>query len=122
MATVYSTLMTVENLVEVKPAVAEMVCERTKLLKWLLGKIKVREFDSNKQYASEILAILLQNSAANQRRVGQMNNVDVVLQSIAVFFMPHPVHCLLFKKCGGRVLGFNVSLVIEEVWVVASGI
>ena len=29
---------------------------------------------------------------------------------------------LLFKKCGGRVLGFNVSLVIEEVWVVGSGI
>ena len=37
MAAVYSTLMTVENLVEVKPTVAKMVCERTKLLKWLLG-------------------------------------------------------------------------------------
>ena len=29
--------------------------------------------------------------------------------------LPHPMHCLLFKKCGGRVLGFNVSLEIEEV-------
>ena len=56
MATVYSMLTTVENLVEVKPAMAEKVCERTKLLKWLLGS------------------------------------------------------------------GFNVSLVIERVWVVASGI
>ena len=65
MATVYSMLTTVENLVEVKPAVAKMVCERTKLLKWLPGKIKVREFDSNKQCTSEILAILLQNSATN---------------------------------------------------------
>ena len=37
MAAVYSMLTTVENLVEVKPAVAKMVCERTKLLKWLLG-------------------------------------------------------------------------------------
>ena len=27
-----------------------------------------------------------------------------------------------FKKCVGRVLGFNVSLVIEEVWLVASRI
>ncbi|KAL0017236.1 hypothetical protein SO802_004305 [Lithocarpus litseifolius] len=63
MAAVYSTLTTVENLVEVKLAMAEMVCERTKLWKWLLGKIKMREFDSNKQYASKILAILLQNSA-----------------------------------------------------------
>uniref|UniRef100_A0A2N9FGD6 Beta-catenin-like protein 1 N-terminal domain-containing protein n=1 Tax=Fagus sylvatica TaxID=28930 RepID=A0A2N9FGD6_FAGSY len=90
MAAVYSTLSTVENLVEVKPAVAEMVCERTKLLKWLLGKIKVREFDSNKQYASEILAILLQNSTANQRRVGQMNGVDVVLQAVAMYKSKDP--------------------------------
>ena len=37
MAAVYSMLTTVENLVEVKPTVAEMVCKRTKLLKWLLG-------------------------------------------------------------------------------------
>ena len=37
MAMVYSRLTTVENLVKVKPAVAEMVCERKKLLKWLLG-------------------------------------------------------------------------------------
>lgn len=85
MAAVYATLATIENLIEVKPAVAEMVCERTKLMRWLLGKIKVREFDSNKQYASEILAILLQNSVANQRRLGQMNGVDVVLQSVAMY-------------------------------------
>ncbi|KAL5983171.1 hypothetical protein ACLOJK_017254 [Asimina triloba] len=82
-AAIYNTLATIENMIEVKPAAAELVCERTKLLRWLLGKIKVREFDSNKQYASEILAILLQNSTANQKRVGQMNGVDVVLQAVA---------------------------------------
>ncbi|KAK6927797.1 Beta-catenin-like protein 1, N-terminal [Dillenia turbinata] len=82
---IYNTLATIENLIEVKPAVAEMVCERTKLLRWLLGKIKVREFDSNKQYASEILAILLQNSTANQKKLGQMNGVDVVLQAVAMY-------------------------------------
>ncbi|KAE8022175.1 hypothetical protein FH972_008000 [Carpinus fangiana] len=89
-AAVYSTLATVENLIEVKPAVAELVCERTKLLKWLLGRIKLREFDSNKQYASEILAILLQSSTANQRRVGQMNGVDVVLQAVAMYKSKDP--------------------------------
>lgn len=67
-AAVHSTLATIENLIEVKPAVAELVCEKTKLMRWLLGKIKVREFDGSKQYASEILAILLQNSTANQKR------------------------------------------------------
>ncbi|KAF5186105.1 Beta-catenin-like protein [Thalictrum thalictroides] len=85
MTAVYNTLATIENMIEVKPSVAELVCERTKLLRWLLGKIKVREFDSIKQYASEILAILLQNSSANQKRLGQMNGVDVVLQAVALY-------------------------------------
>ncbi|XP_031285718.1 beta-catenin-like protein 1 isoform X3 [Pistacia vera] len=90
MAAVYNTLATIENLIEVKPSVAELVCERTKLLRWLLGKIKVREFDSTKQYASEILAILLQNSTANQKRVGQMNGVDVLLQAVAMYKSKDP--------------------------------
>ncbi|KAK9117965.1 hypothetical protein Scep_016058 [Stephania cephalantha] len=85
MSAAYGTLATVENMVEVRPAVAELVCERTKLLRWMLGKIKAREFDSNKQYASELLAILLQNSAANQKRLGQINGVDVVLQAVAMY-------------------------------------
>ncbi|KAL6959708.1 hypothetical protein U1Q18_039861 [Sarracenia purpurea var. burkii] len=85
MAAVFSTLATIENLIEVKPAVAEMVCEKTKLMRWLLSKIKVRDFDGNKQYASEILAILLQNSTANQKRLGQINGVDVVLQAVAMY-------------------------------------
>ncbi|KAA8532267.1 hypothetical protein F0562_032300 [Nyssa sinensis] len=40
-ATVYNTLENIENLIEVKPSVVEMVCERTKLTRWLLGKIKI---------------------------------------------------------------------------------
>lgn len=84
-AAIYSTLSTIENMIEIKPSVAELVCERTKLMKWLVGKIKIREFDSNKQYASEILAILLQNSTVNQKRLGQMNGVDAVLQAVAMY-------------------------------------
>ncbi|CAI9110336.1 OLC1v1010342C1 [Oldenlandia corymbosa var. corymbosa] len=84
-AAIFSTLTTIENLVEIKPAVAELVCERTKLMKWLVSKIKSREFDSNKQYASEMLAILLQNSPVNQKRLGQMNGVDAVLQAVAMY-------------------------------------
>ncbi|XP_051139841.1 uncharacterized protein LOC127257452 [Andrographis paniculata] len=82
---IYNTLSTIENLIEVKPSVAELVCEKTKLLKWLQARIKIREFDSNKQYASEILAILLQNSNANQKKFGQMNGVDTLLQAVAMY-------------------------------------
>ncbi|WZZ30172.1 hypothetical protein YC2023_013573 [Brassica napus] len=84
-AAIYATLTVIENLVEVKPSVAEMVCERTKLLRWLVLKIKVRDFEGIKQYASEILAILLQNSTANQKRLGQMNGVDAVLEGVAMY-------------------------------------
>ncbi|KAK1322134.1 hypothetical protein QJS10_CPA03g02524 [Acorus calamus] len=84
-AAVHAALATIENMVEVKPAVAEIVCERTRLLKWILGRIKVKEFDGNKQYASEILAILLQGSPANQKRLGAMNGVDVMLQAVAMY-------------------------------------
>lgn len=87
---VYNTLATIENMIEVKPTVAELVCERTKLLRFLLGRIKPREFDSNKQYATEILAILLQNSSANQRRLGGMNGVDAVLQAVALYKSKDP--------------------------------
>ncbi|CAK9169814.1 unnamed protein product [Ilex paraguariensis] len=90
LAAVYNTLATIENLIEVKPAVAEMVCEKTKLMRWLLGKIKAREFDGNKQYASEILAILLQSSSANQKRLGQVNGVDVILQAVAMYKSKDP--------------------------------
>ncbi|KAF3341270.1 beta-catenin-like protein 1 [Carex littledalei] len=82
---VHSTLAVIENLIELKPAVAEMVCERTKLLRWLLGRIKTREFDANKQYASEMLAILLQNSVSNQKRFGQINGVDGILQAVSFY-------------------------------------
>ncbi|KAH8511505.1 hypothetical protein H0E87_008900 [Populus deltoides] len=90
MAAVYNTLATVENMIEVEPKVAEMICEKTRVLKWLLGKLKVREFDSNKQYAAEILSILLQNSEANQKKLGQMNGVDVVLQAVAMYKSKDP--------------------------------
>lgn len=105
---VYNVLAIIENLIEVKPAIAEQVVEKTKvreiapavaalsisngrqcsrrslrclcvavhspqstakhnspllqLLKWLLARLRPRETDSNKQYASEILAILVQQS------------------------------------------------------------
>ncbi|GJP86335.1 hypothetical protein CLOP_g16368 [Closterium sp. NIES-67] len=83
--TVFATLGIFENMIEALPSVAEAVCERTRLLRWLLGRIRVKEFDANKLYASEILAILLQGSSANQKRVGAMNGVDSLLQAAAIY-------------------------------------
>jgi beta-catenin-like protein 1 len=53
-------------LLQLRPALAEWVLERTKLLKWLLTRIRVKASDSNKQYASEILSILVQVRHSSQ--------------------------------------------------------
>lgn len=82
---VHNTLAVLENLLDLRPHLADKVCDGTKLLRWLLSRVKVREFEANKQYASEILAILLQNSPANQKRLGQINGVDGLLQAVAMY-------------------------------------
>ena len=42
--------------------------------------MKQREFDSNKQYASEVLAILLQSSSANQQALVDADGIELLLQ------------------------------------------
>ena len=39
--------------------------------------------DSNKQYVSELLAILMQRSGANQKRLAETGGIDTVLRAIA---------------------------------------
>lgn len=56
---VFNMLLIIENMIEVKFVVVEFVCERIKFLRWILNRIKLWEFDSNKFYVSEILVILL---------------------------------------------------------------
>jgi hypothetical protein len=57
-----------------------MVFEKSKLLKWMLARLRPREFDSNKQYTAEVLAIFLQNSSKNQQRLADANGIDALLQ------------------------------------------
>lgn len=46
------------------PTVAEDMFEKTKILRWLLARLRVREFDANKLYASELLSMYLQARAS----------------------------------------------------------
>ncbi|PSC73978.1 beta-catenin 1 [Micractinium conductrix] len=82
---VYNILAIIENMIDLKPSVAEDVVEQTKLMKWLLGRLRPRDTDSNKQYASEILAILVQQSDANKRKLAASGGMDAVLQAIAPY-------------------------------------
>ncbi|KAJ3346144.1 hypothetical protein HDU83_003349 [Entophlyctis luteolus] len=59
---VFDILSVVENMISVDPAATEPAVAVTRLIPWLLDRIAVKMFDSNRQYASELLAILLQSS------------------------------------------------------------
>ena len=60
--------------------------EKTKLLKWLLARVRQKgEADNNKLYASEVLSILTQASEDNRARLGAANGVDALLQAVAPY-------------------------------------
>jgi beta-catenin-like protein 1 len=57
-----------ENLLELRPELAEPLARKADFLGWALGRLKSRVFDQNRQYTSEILAIVLQTSAGADRQ------------------------------------------------------
>lgn len=84
---VYNALGIFENIFEIKP---EMCIEATKqgLLGWLLKRIKIKGYDNNKLYSSEILSILVQNEDENRRQLGELEGIDILLQQLA-FYKKH---------------------------------
>eukprot|EP00242_Pyramimonas_sp_CCMP2087_P011677 CAMPEP_0198198424 /NCGR_PEP_ID=MMETSP1445-20131203/1901_1 /TAXON_ID=36898 /ORGANISM="Pyramimonas sp., Strain CCMP2087" /LENGTH=584 /DNA_ID=CAMNT_0043867989 /DNA_START=217 /DNA_END=1968 /DNA_ORIENTATION=+ len=82
---VFNSLGVIENMMEVRKEIAEAALTRTKLLRWLLSRIKPREFDSNKFYAAELLSILMQGNEPNQKKLGAANGIDTLLQAAAMY-------------------------------------
>lgn len=84
----------------------------TTSMKWLVDRMLVEEYDSNKQYASEvrlltvlrlvdprtdhlasvlqILAILLQQSRSNRLQLAKLSGIDVLLRVLSVRPSPLP--------------------------------
>ncbi|KAJ3403696.1 hypothetical protein HDV05_007667 [Chytridiales sp. JEL 0842] len=87
---VFNTLSVIENLISVDPTISETVVSKTTLLPWLLQRIKSKTFDSNRQYASELLAILLQQSRPNRLKVGELNGMPKLLQVLASYKKKDP--------------------------------
>jgi beta-catenin-like protein 1 len=84
---VFHILGTFENLLSFMPPLAEQVGEDTSILGWLLERMLRPAHDSNKQYASEILSILLQNSPANVTKVAEAGGIDSLLRILSVRFL-----------------------------------
>ncbi|KND01221.1 uncharacterized protein SPPG_04312 [Spizellomyces punctatus DAOM BR117] len=87
---VFNTMSVIENLISIDPSIAEVVVEKTSFLSWLLQRVRVKTFDSNRQYASEMLAILLQNSRPNRIKLGELGGVDTLLRVIAAYKRKDP--------------------------------
>lgn len=78
-----------ENLVEADPELADHAFTQG-LLAWILNRLKVRSFDQNKLYCSELLAILLQSSVSNRTQLGNIEGIDTMLQALALYKRRNP--------------------------------
>ncbi len=81
---VFQVLGTFENLLSFMPPLANQIVSDTTLFPWLLKRVSQKEYDSNKQYASEILAILLQESRENVLRLAELEGMEVMLKVLSV--------------------------------------
>ncbi|KAL8808196.1 MAG: hypothetical protein Q9182_000260 [Xanthomendoza sp. 2 TL-2023] len=85
-AGLYHILGVIENLSS-RTAVAESLGKDTLFVPWLLKRIQHKEplVSQNKQYSAEILAILLQSSAANRSRFVETDGIDILLQLLSPY-------------------------------------
>ncbi|KAL1855073.1 DNA-dependent RNA polymerase II [Paecilomyces lecythidis] len=83
-AGIYYILSVLENLAS-QQSIAEKIGDGQDVFKWLLSRIQRKEspVSQNKQYAAEILAILLQSSAKNKEKLIALDGVDVLLQLLS---------------------------------------
>lgn len=68
-------------------AVAERIGQDSEIVSWLSKRIQKEEkrTTQNKQYAAEVLAILLQSSQKNRDKFVDSNGVDTILQLLSAY-------------------------------------
>jgi len=81
-----------ENLAS-QQLLAEQMVRETNITPYLLQRIQAREspISQNKQYAAELLAILLQSSPANRKKLSELNGTDIFLQLLSPYRKRDPV-------------------------------
>ena len=85
-AGIYHVLSVLENLSS-RPSIATILGQKTQLLTWLLSRIRKSEptVSQNKQYAAEILAILVQSSSENCAQIISLDGIDAMLQLLSPY-------------------------------------
>ena len=85
-AGVYYVLSVLENLAS-QNTLSEKIGQDANVLPWILSRIQQKEVPvgQNKQYAAEILAILLQSSSINRENFIELDGVDKLLQLLSQY-------------------------------------
>ncbi|KAJ5698157.1 hypothetical protein N7462_000162 [Penicillium macrosclerotiorum] len=85
-AGVYYVLNVLENLSS-QTSLAEKIGQDASILPWILSRIQKKEspVTQNKQYAAEILAILLQSSSKNREKFVGLEGIDTLLQILSQY-------------------------------------
>lgn len=83
---VYQSLSILENLAS-KASVADQIGRNEQLLTWLATRAQRAEspLTQNKQYAAEVISIILQSSRKNRIALISIDGVDLVLQLLAAY-------------------------------------
>jgi beta-catenin-like protein 1 len=83
---IYNSLAILESLAS-QTVLSERIGSNTSILNWLLSRIQKPEslVTQNKQYAAEILAILVQSSTPNRTAVIDLDAVEIILQLLAPY-------------------------------------
>lgn len=65
---------------------------KTKVFSWLLRRVRRNEsqVSQNKQYAAELLQILVQDSTENRKGLARVNGVDIILQLLSAYRRQDP--------------------------------
>lgn len=82
---VHNSLAIVENMCEIRSKEVCVAAGQQGLLVWLLKRVRIRAYDPNKLYASEILSILLAGQEPNQKLLGEKDGIDILLQALAYY-------------------------------------
>lgn len=96
---VFHCLGLIENLISLDPSLSVSLAQKTPLLQYLLKRIRLSNSSSsstetenfqtatfqNKQYASEICAIILQKDEENRKELIELGGMDCLLEVLAVY-------------------------------------
>lgn len=79
-----------ENMLALNPELSNLIVAKTKFLQWILSRIQAKVHDENRGYASELLAILLQNSRENRIAFASQSGMEMALQVLSQYRKKNP--------------------------------